>query len=92
MIMLHVSQSRNARLRGQLEEARQAGWYEPTSQHGNPDDDLLTDPDAEPGELAEAWAAREYRLGPDPDPQKQALVNALWIAVTRIKVLKTRDG
>lgn len=90
-IMLRSSQNRIARLRGQLEEARQAGWLVPTAQHDNPKDELLTDQDAEPQELADAWASREYRLGPDLDPQKQALVNALWIAVARIKALKTGD-
>jgi hypothetical protein len=90
-IMYDASQERIARLRGQLEGAPQAGRPMPALEHDRPGDATLADPDAEPEELAAAWASREYRLGPDPDPQKQALVNALWIAVARIQALKTRD-
>ena len=91
-IMLRGSQARFTRLQGELEEARQAGLLVPTSQRDKPEGEVLMDPDAEPQELADAWAGREYRLGPDPDPEKQALVNALWIACARIKALKTGDG
>lgn len=90
-VMYQASQHRIARLRSQLEEARQTGRPVPASEPDNHQEALLADPDAEPEELDAAWTGREYRLGPDPDPQKQALVNALSIAVVRLRALKTRD-
>ncbi len=90
-IMLRASHDRIARLRSELEQARQDACA-PSSHHHNPGDEVLVDLDAEPQDLADAWVSREYRIGPEPDREKQALVNALWIATTRIKALENRDG